>query len=81
MRDQIQAKIPRAVFVSPASSDMTAGIVIINLPGKTSQEINQKLYDLHGIAAAPSGGVRMSPHIYNTMADIDRVVDALATLA
>ncbi len=81
LKEQIQAKIPQAVFVSPLSSEMTAGITIINLPGKTPLEINQKLYDTYGIACAPSGGVRMSPHIYNTMADVDKVVEALTTLS
>jgi isopenicillin-N epimerase len=81
LKEQIQSRIPQAVFVSPLLSEMTAGITIINLPGKTPQELNQKLYDTYGIACAPSGGVRMSPHIYNTMGDIDRVVEAIASLA
>ncbi len=81
LKEQIQNKIPQATFVSPLSGEFTAGIVIINLPGKTPLEINQKLYEAHGIAVAPSGGVRMSPHIYNTFADMDRVVGALGILA
>ena len=39
--------------------------------------------ELHWVAegavkAAPTGGLRLSPHIYNSMADVDRVVQAVA---
>jgi selenocysteine lyase/cysteine desulfurase len=38
-------------------------------------------YTQYGIAAAPSGGIRLSPHIYNTLADVDDVVNAVQALA
>ena len=81
LKEQIQAKLPQATFVSPVSPEMSAGIVILNFPGKQPQDIYQKLYDTHGIACAATGGVRLSPHIYNTLEDMDRIVAALTTLA
>lgn len=81
LKDQLQAKFPQAVFVSPLSPAMSAGIVVVNIPGKQSRELFQKLYDSHGIACASTSGVRLSPHIYNTMEDMDKVVAALGQLA
>ena len=81
LKDQIRAKIPQAIFVSPLAPELSAGIVSINIPGKSTQEIYQKLYDVHGIACAASGGVRLSAHIYNTLGDLDKLVSALGSLA
>jgi selenocysteine lyase/cysteine desulfurase len=81
LKEQIQLKLPQATFVSPVAAEMSAGIVILNIPGKQPQDIYQKLYESYGIACAATGGVRLSPHIYNTLEDMDRIVAALATLA
>ena len=81
LKEQIQAKIPSATFVSPVASNLSGGIVIINLSGKPAPDIFQKLYASHGIACAATGGVRLSPHIYNTLEDMDRLVAALVSLA
>jgi selenocysteine lyase/cysteine desulfurase len=77
LTDQIRQRIPNAVFVTPMSPAMSGGIVIINIPGVEAKTVVQKLYDNHGVAAAYVGAIRMSPHIYNTAEDINRVVDAL----
>lgn len=81
LKQQIQAKIPSATFVTPLAPELSAGIVIVSLAGKDSKEIYQKLYDTFGIACASTGGIRLSPHIYNTLEDIDKVVSALAKLS
>ena len=80
LKEQIKTKIPQITFITPMSPELSAGVTIINLPGKKPAEVSQKLYELYGIAAAPTGGIRMSPHIYNTLADIDKVVKALGEL-
>lgn len=77
LKDQIKSKLPNATFITPVSPSMSGGIVIISVPGVEAKDIVQKLYGQHGIATATTGGVRMSPHIYNTAADINRVVEAL----
>ena len=81
LKEQIQAKIPTAAFVTPLHPSMSAGIVIVILTGKDSKDVYQKLYDNYGIACASTGGIRLSPHIYNTLEDVDKVVKALAALA
>lgn len=81
LKIQIQNKIPQATFVTPLEASFSAGIVIINLPGKDAREMNEKLYRTYGVASAVAGGIRLSPHIYNTMKDIDYAVSSIATLA
>jgi selenocysteine lyase/cysteine desulfurase len=79
--ERIQTKIPQATFVSPLNGDLRGGVVIMNIPGKDPVALFKKLYSDFGIACAPNNGVRLSPHIYNTKAEMERVVDALTALA
>lgn len=80
LKAQLQKHVPQVVFVTPVAPQFSAGITIVQVPGKDSAMLYNKLYTDYGIAAAPSGGIRFSPHIYNTLADIDRVVNALKEL-
>lgn len=81
LKKRIQELIPKATFVTPLSPELSAGIVIVNLPGKEIREVSDKLYHTYGVAVAPAGGIRLSPHIYNTMSDIDYVVKSMAAIA
>lgn len=81
LKDQIRSEIPSITFITPISGEFSAGITNINLPGKKPAEVTQKLYELHGIATAPTGGIRIAPHIYNTMSDMDKLVKALESLS
>ncbi|MBA4057411.1 MAG: hypothetical protein C0490_22040 [Marivirga sp.] len=60
---------------------LRAGIVIIELEKKDSKEIFQRLYDVYGVACANTGGIRISPHIYNTLKEMDHIVGALVSLS
>ncbi|MBL7864856.1 MAG: aminotransferase class V-fold PLP-dependent enzyme [Cyclobacteriaceae bacterium] len=77
LKEQLQSRIPQSTFVTPLARECSAGITVFNIPSKPSQEIFQKLYQSYGIGCASTMGVRVSPNIYNTKADIDRVVDAV----
>jgi len=81
LKENIQKSIPKATFVTPLAADKSAGIVIVNLPDKAPAQIFQQLYEKHGIATAPTGGIRLSPTIYNTLEDLDKVVKALASMS
>jgi len=81
LKEQIRNKIPKAEFITPLSTDLSAGIVVVNLPGKEPGSIYQDLYTKYGSAGAKVGGVRLSPHVYNTLEDMDRIVDALKNLS
>lgn len=81
LKAQIQKHVPQALFVTPIAPEFSGGITIINLPGKDLDTVYNMLYTKHGIASAPSGGIRLSPHIYNTLAEVDYVVKAIKELA
>ncbi len=80
LKDQIKSKIPQATFVTPLAPELSGGIVIVNLPGKEIHDVTDQLYHKYGIATAPSGGIRLSPHVYNTLHDIDYTVKALGKI-
>ena len=81
LKEQLQKQVPQVQFVTPLAPAFSGGITIITLPGKDAAAVYNTLYTKYGIAAAPSGGIRLSPHIYNTLADVDYVVNAIQALA
>jgi isopenicillin-N epimerase len=80
MKSEIQKRIPGAQCMTPTPTELSGGVVVISLPGKEPRDVMQKLYEKYGVAAAATNGVRLSPHIYNTIADVDRVIDALVEI-
>lgn len=78
LRSQLQAKVPGVKFVSP--ENLTANITMFNVPNKTDKEVYDRLYAEYGIASASMGAVRLSPNIYNTLTEIDRVVAAVVKI-
>ena len=44
------------------------------------QEAYKTLDTKFGIAGAATGGLRLCPHIYNTMAQIERAVDGIKSM-
>jgi isopenicillin-N epimerase len=81
LKSEIQKQIPKATLVTPVAAEFSAGIVILNLPDKKPADVIEVLYRKYGIAAAPAGGIRLSPHIYNLKKDVDYVVMALKEIA
>jgi selenocysteine lyase/cysteine desulfurase len=72
--------LPGVLPVSPAAPALSAGVVVVRVDGRDNRQVYETLYREHGIAAAATGGLRFSPHIYNTLADVERAVNALATV-
>jgi selenocysteine lyase/cysteine desulfurase len=70
-------RIPGARMRTSTNPELSAGVCVVAFEGKNNQKIYDLLYAKHGIAAAPTGGVRFCPHIYNTMEEIDRTISAL----
>ena len=83
LRGGIEA-IPGASILTPSDPAISAGILVFSLPGVDGNDAFTRLYRDFGVGSTPSAvvnGVRLSPHIYNTMADVDRVLDALREIA
>ena len=67
-----------AVVLSDPSSDGRSGIITFSVDGHDPAALSTDLR-ARGIACAPrGGGVRASPHGYNTAEEVDRLVDAVA---
>jgi len=62
---------------------MSGGIVIFGLAGldrkQTAAFVND-LYVKYGVAGAATGGVRLCPHTYNTMEDVNKTIHAVREL-
>jgi selenocysteine lyase/cysteine desulfurase len=70
--------IPGYRLVTPSAPGCSLGVVVGRFEGLDHQKLHDRLYHGHRIAGAPTGGLRLCPHIYNTQADVDRVVAAVA---
>ena len=68
--------IPTLSLVTPSSDSRRAGIVSFNV--KDSEAVSRRLTDA-GVAHSVRGGgvLRVSPHVYNTEQEIDRVLALL----
>lgn len=66
-------------LVTPMSPELSGGVCILRVDGN-SRAVFERVYSEYGIAAAPTGGLRFSPHVYNTMEHVDRAVAAVAAM-
>ncbi len=60
-------------LVTPEAPALSAGVCIAAVEGNRGALVNA-LYAEHGIAGAATGGLRLCPHLYNTVEHIDRAV-------
>lgn len=75
-------QIAGAALVTPVEPALSAGVVVFSLAGTDSREVFEKLYREHLVGAAALGGnVRLCPHIYNPMEEVDRVAGILRKIA
>jgi selenocysteine lyase/cysteine desulfurase len=68
------------LLVTPLDEALSFGIVIVQAPTGQGGTLSNRLYDEYGIAAAGTGGLRLSPGIYNTTAHVDRAVAGIRAL-
>jgi selenocysteine lyase/cysteine desulfurase len=63
-------------LVTPQNPELSGGVCITVVDGERarSREVMNQLYQEHGIAGAPTGGLRLCPHVYNTMAHVERAI-------
>jgi isopenicillin-N epimerase len=77
------AKINKVKMITPMDPKLSGGIVIFGLADfdrkQTAAFVND-LYVKYGVAGAPTGGVRLCPHTYNTMDDVDTTIRAVREL-
>ncbi len=79
--EQLQDRIPGVTFTTPLDPDLRAGVVIFAVPGVDHGELYGRLYtEFHIAGARRATGVRLCPHLYNTMEEIDRAVAGAAAI-
>ena len=66
-------------LVTPMDPGLSGGVCIIEVPGDRRAALDG-LYEEHGIAGAGTGGLRLCPHVYNTMAHVERAVEGIRAL-
>ena len=84
LKEGIGHRIANAYFHTPTAPELSAGVVVFLVPSRDSAALYDELYHEHGIAGASMGGdflgVRLCPHIYNTMEDVERVVETISRI-
>ncbi len=85
LKQRLVERIPGTVLHTPVDPWLSGGVVIFTVPGGGDQRaIYLRLYEDHGVAGAYQGrfdGVRLCPHIYNTLDQVEWAVEAVAALA
>jgi selenocysteine lyase/cysteine desulfurase len=72
------AKVRGVTLVTPADPRLSAGITVVRFANADTRKVYEEIYTKHRIGAAPTGGLRLSPHLYNTLEDVERAVRAVA---
>lgn len=85
LKDHLRDRVPGARFHTPADPTLSAGVVVFEPPVADTRQAYNQLYEQYGIAcAAMSGqfnGIRLCPHVYNTLDEVERVVEVVADLS
>jgi isopenicillin-N epimerase len=74
-------QVPGASLVSPRPQALSHGVVVARFEGRDTAAMYERLYRDHGIAGASIGGLRLCPHIHNTMEEMERTLAAVSALA
>ncbi len=75
---------PRVTIASPDDADLRSPLVTVSLPdGVPGAQLGRALREKHGVVVrvvshGALNGIRISTHFYNTAADVEKVVGALA---
>ena len=81
LRQGLRERIPSVEFHTPSTPAMSSGVLVFRVSGTDSGAAYRALYDEYRVAGAGRGGafsgIRLSPHIYNTLADVERALDAI----
>lgn len=90
LRTRLTRALPAARFYTAADPAMSVGLTTVEIPGADTKALQQRLRQRHrilvqamvDIRSAPGiRGLRVSPNVYTTPAELDRFVAALAAEA
>ena len=85
LKVQLRDRVAEVHFHTPLDPELSHGVVVFRVAGLDSREAFGRLYSDHAIGGAAMGGdfegIRLCPHIYNTMEEVERVVQVIASMA
>jgi isopenicillin-N epimerase len=85
LKQRLRERVPGIRFFTPQDPRHSGGVVVFSSPGIDLTAALNRLYQEFDVGAAVFGGalagIRLCPHIYNTLEDIDRAASAVAALA
>ncbi len=67
-------------LVTPRPAELRHGVIIAKADDPTARRWHQRLYAGHHVIGSPTGGLRLSPNLCNTLADADRAVQSLVAV-
>lgn len=67
-------------LTTPMDPALSGGVVIVRAAGAKGKEAYETLDRKFGISGAATGGLRLCPHIYNTMEHIERAVEGVKSV-
>lgn len=67
-------------LVTPMEPALSGGVCTAEVSEKARANVLDALYRAHGIAGSTSGGLRLCPHVYNTMDHVERAVRGVIAL-
>ncbi len=70
-----------ATVMSDRSAHGRSGVVTFTVVGRDPVTVTESLHSRGVVCSARGGGVRLSPHGYNTYEEVDRLVSAVGELA
>ncbi|MGD9346916.1 MAG: aminotransferase class V-fold PLP-dependent enzyme [Candidatus Aminicenantes bacterium] len=83
LKTRLKERMPKIKFRTPLNQNLSGGVVVFHIPGIDLNKVLDILYHKHNIGCAvfggDPGGIRFCPHIYNTVEEIDKAVDAVAS--
>ena len=67
-------------LVTPLDPAMSGGVVVVRAAADKGKQAYETLDQKWGISGAATGGLRLCPHIYNTIAHIDRAAEGIQSV-
>jgi selenocysteine lyase/cysteine desulfurase len=84
LKSSLLKHVPRVRFITPLRPENSGGVVVFSAPGIDLKNALNALYHEHDIGAAVFGGelsgIRLCPHIYNTLAEMEQAALAVSSL-
>jgi len=69
-----------AKLATPEDPALSGGVCIVEAPPANRSKLVDELYAKHGIAGSTSGGLRLCPHLYNTVEHVGRAAAGVKQL-